>query len=252
MKGKSIDMYNPYSLKGKSILITGASSGIGRAIAIECSKMGAVVNIVGRDRKKLDETFNNLQGKKHKIFLADLTSEKDISDLVAGLDPLDGIVHSAGIIKRIPLKLISEGMYQDLLNINLVAPALLTKSLYKRNLLKNEASIVMISSIGSDIASLGNIMYMSSKGGLNSLMKGLALELAPKGIRVNSIEPGMIKTNLTSLIPDAELIKDIKCYPLGRYGLPEEVAFATIFLLSDSTKWMTGSILRIDGGISIK
>jgi len=214
MKYKRTDPYNPYSLKGKSILITGASSGIGRAIAIECSKMGAVVNIVGRDRKRLADTYNNLQGKKHKIFLADLASEKDTSDLVSGLNPLDGIVHSAGIIKRIPLKLITEGMYHDLLRINLIAPALLTKSLYKGNLIKQEASIVMISSIGSDIASLGNIMYMSSKGGINSLMKGLALELAAKGIRVNSIEPGMIKTNLTNLIPDADLVRDINYYPL--------------------------------------
>jgi NAD(P)-dependent dehydrogenase (short-subunit alcohol dehydrogenase family) len=244
--------YNPFSLEGKTILITGASSGIGRAIAIECSKMGAVIIIVGRDQKRLVNTFDNLMGKNHRMFLADLTSEKDIYNLVSGIDPVDGIVHSAGIIKRIPLKLITDKMYQDLLRINLIAPAILTRSLYKVNLIKQEASIVMISSIGSEIASLGNIMYMSSKGGLNSLMKGLALELAAKGIRVNSIEPGMIKTNLTKLLPDADLIKDINCYPLGRYGQPEEVAYAAIYLLSDATKWMTGSILTIDGGITLK
>ncbi len=188
----------------------------------------------------------------HKIFRADLASEKDTADLVSRLDPLDGIVHCAGIIKRIPLKLITEGMYHDLLRINLMAPALLTKSLYKSNLIKEEASIVMISSIGSEIASIGNIMYMSSKGGINSLMKGLALELSAKRIRVNSIEPGMVKTDLTSLLPDEELAKDMKTYPLGRYGQPEEVAYTTVFLLSDATKWMTGSIIRIDGGLSLR
>lgn len=243
---------NPFSLEGKTILVTGASSGIGRAIAIECSKMGAAINIVGRDQNRLTDTYNSLKGKSHRLFLADLTSEKDINKLATSIDSLDGIVHSAGIIKRIPLKLITEEMYQSLLRINLIAPALLTRSLYKINLIRPESSIVFISSIGAKIASLGNIMYMSSKGGLNSLMKGLALEFASKGIRVNSIEPGMIKTNLTKLIPDEDLIKDISCYPLGRYGLPVEIAYATIFLLSDATKWMTGSILTIDGGLTLK
>lgn len=242
---------NPFSLEGKSILITGASSGIGRAIAIECSKMGAAISIVGRDKERTVDTFNNLQGRNHKLFFADLTSETDIKILASGLNQLDGVVHSAGIIKRIPLKLITEEIYQSLLRINLIAPAILTRTLYKGRLINASASIVMISSIGSNIASLGNIMYMSSKGGLNSLMKGLALELAPLGIRVNSIESGMIKTNLTKLIPDEGLIKDINCYPLGRYGQPEEIAYATIYLLSDAAKWITGSVVRIDGGFSL-
>jgi NAD(P)-dependent dehydrogenase (short-subunit alcohol dehydrogenase family) len=247
-----MNSYNPFSLEGKTILITGASSGIGRATAIECSKMGAIVNIVGRDQVRLEETFSHLYGTLHKFFLADLTSEKDIDNLVSSLNPLDGIVHSAGIIKRIPLKLISGKAYEELLKINLIAPAILTKSLYKAKLIKPGSSIVLVSSVGSNIASLGNIMYMSSKGGLNSFMRGSALELASQGIRVNSIEPGMIRTNLTKGIPDEELLKDINRYPLGRYGQPEEVAYAAIYLLSDTTKWITGSILKIDGGISLK
>lgn len=252
MRNKNPDLFNLYSLKGKSVLVTGASSGIGRSVAIECSKMGANVCLVGRDKQRLTGTFNELSRGKHKILLADLSSEKEISDLISHLEPLDGVVNCAGIIKRIPLKLISEGIYSELLRINLMAPALLTKSLYKSKLLNEEASIVMISSVGTDIASLGNIMYMSSKGGLNSLMKGLALELAAKKIRVNSIEPAMIKTNLTTLLSDDQLADDIKNYPLGRYGKPEEVAYTVIFLLSDATKWMTGSIIRMDGGLSLK
>jgi NAD(P)-dependent dehydrogenase (short-subunit alcohol dehydrogenase family) len=234
-----MNSYNPFSLEGKTILITGASSGIGRATAIECSKMGAIVNIVGRDQVRLEETFSHLYGTLHKFFLADLTSEKDIDNLVSSL-------------KRIPLKLISGKAYEELLKINLIAPAILTKSLYKAKLIKPGSSIVLVSSVGSNIASLGNIMYMSSKGGLNSFMRGSALELASQGIRVNSIEPGMIRTNLTKGIPDEELLKDINRYPLGRYGQPEEVAYAAIYLLSDTTKWITGSILKIDGGISLK
>jgi NAD(P)-dependent dehydrogenase (short-subunit alcohol dehydrogenase family) len=244
--------YNPFSLEKKIILITGASSGIGRAIAIECSKMGAFVNIVGRDKLRLDETFNLLAGTQHKCFQADITSGQDLDTLISGLNPLDGVVHSAGIIKRIPLKLITEESFESLLKTNLIAPALLTKKLCKAKLLKSASSIVLISSVGWNTASIGNIMYMSSKGGLNSFMKGSALELSSQGIRVNCIAPGMIKTNLTRGIPEEELIKDINRYPLGRYGQPEEVAYATVFLLSDTTKWMTGSILTIDGGISLR
>lgn len=244
--------YNPFSLEGKKILVTGASSGIGRAIAIECSKMGAEVSILGRNLQRLENTYKNLLGSNHNMFSVELTSEKAIEDLVKDLEPFDGIVHSAGVINRVPLKLIRGKMFEDLLQINLIAPAILSKYLYKADLIKPEASMVFISSIGSTKASLGNIMYMSSKGGLNSLMKGIALELSAKRIRVNSIEPGMIKTNLTKSLPEITIEKDMNLYPLGRYGQPEEIAFATVFLLSDATKWITGSVLRIDGGISLK
>jgi NAD(P)-dependent dehydrogenase (short-subunit alcohol dehydrogenase family) len=244
--------YNPFTLDDKIILVTGASSGIGKSIAIECSKMGAVVFIVGRDKARLSETYYQLSGSNHKSFLADLTSKMDIDTLVSGLEPLDGVVHSAGIIKRLPLKFISEETYVDLLKTNLVAPALLTKKLFKAKLMKAGSSIVLISSVGSNIASLGNIMYMSSKGGLNSFMKGSALELASHGIRVNAIEPGMIRTHLTSGIPDEELKKDVERYPMGRYGTPEEIAFATVYLLSDTTRWMTGSIIKLDGGLTLR
>ena len=243
---------NPYSLAGKNILVTGASSGIGRSIAIECSKMGAILSIVGRNKDRLQETLQELNGNKHRFHLIDLTSDEEITDLVSNLTPIDGIVHSAGIIKRVPLKLISNKNYHEILKVNLIAPAILTKSLYKAKLIRTGASIVLISSVGSNIASLGNIMYMSSKGGLNSFMKGTALELASAGIRVNAIEPGMIRTHLTSGIPDEELNKDIERYPLGRYGTPEEIAFAAIYLLSDTTKWMTGSILKMDGGLTLR
>lgn len=252
MKNNRNLFHNPFSLEGKSVLVTGASSGIGSATAIECSKMGAVLTIVGRDKDRLNDTFSQLHGDGHSFFLADLASEKSMPELVSGMEQLDGIVHCAGIIKRLPLKLINEQKYNDLLRINLIAPALLTKELYKKNLIRDEASIVILSSVSADIASIGNIMYMSSKGAVNSLMKGLAFELSVKKIRVNTIEPGMIKTNLTRLLPDDELAKGIKLYPLGRYGKPEEVAYAAIYLLSDAAKWMTGSIIRIDGGLSLK
>lgn len=247
-----MERYNPFSLEGKRILVTGASSGIGRSIAVECSKMGAKLIIIGRDTDRLKETYDQLVSPGNDFIKADLTSSGDIDELVKNLSPLDGVVHSAGIIKRVPLKLISENTYDQLLKINLMAPIILTRKLYKAGLLKPYSSIVLISSVGADSASLGNIMYMSTKGGLNSFMKGSALELSPEGIRVNSVSPGMIITNLTRSIPDEELQKDIKRYPLGRYGTPEEVAYAVIYLLSDASKWMTGSILKIDGGLTIR
>lgn len=244
--------YNPFSLKGKTILVTGASSGIGREIAIQTAKSGASLILTGRNTERLNETLVLIGPGKHQVIAADLSTTDGISQLVRELPPMDGVVHSAGIIKRIPLKLISEKSLNELMQINFTAPALLTRAIYKQKLLREEASIVFISSIASSFASLGNIMYMASKGAINSFMKGIAFELASKGIRANAIQPGMIKTHLTTAIPDEEIQKDIQRYPLCRYGKPEEVAFAAIYLLSDTTKWMTGSILTLDGGLTLQ
>lgn len=244
--------YNPFSLKGKIVLVTGASSGIGREIAILTAKSGASLILTGRNAERLNETLAIIGPGNHQVIAADLSTTDGINQLVDALPPLDGMVHSAGIIKRVPLKLISEKSLNELMQINFMAPALLTRAIYKQKLLQEEASIVFISSIASSFASLGNIMYMASKGAINSFMKGIAFELATSGVRANAIQPGMIKTNLTTAIPDEEIQKDIQRYPLGRYGNPEEVAFAAIYLLSDTTKWMTGSILTIDGGLTLR
>ena len=244
--------FNPFSLENKTILVTGATSGIGKSIAINASRAGAGIIITGRDAGRLEEVMSQLSEGNHKAILADLSNETGRMQLLANLPGLDGVVHSAGIIKRVPLKLISEKSLNELMQINFFAPSLLTQMLYKKKLLKNEASVVFISSVASSFASLGNIMYMASKGAVNSFMKGIAFELALSGIRANAIQPGMIKTNLTTAIPDEEIEKDIQRYPLGRYGTPEEVAWAAIYLLSDATKWMTGSILTLDGGLTLR
>ncbi len=244
--------YNPFSLRGKTILVTGASSGIGRAIAIECSRLGAKLVITGRNTERLALTLSAMEGKGHSIVLADIANSEGQELLVAALPPLDGVVHSAGVLKRLPLKFVNEANLAELMHINFMAPALLTRYLYKKQLLTNEASIVFISSVASSYASLGNIMYMASKGALNSFMKGIALELGPSGIRANAIQPGMVKTQLTVLISDSEIEKDVNRYPLGRYGTPEEIAYAAIYLLSDATKWVTGTLLTIDGGLTLR
>ena len=244
--------YNPFSLHGKTILVTGASSGIGRAIAIECSKAGAKLVINGRNMERLLETESLLAGKAHIVLQGDLSSEDSIKKIIESVPLLNGVVHSAGILKRLPLKFINESNLDELMRINFAAPALLTHFLHKKKLLAKEASLVFVSSVASSFASLGNIMYMASKGAVNSFMKGVAFELAGSGIRANAIQPGMIKTHLTKVIDDEVIKKDIANYPLGRYGTPEEVAYAAIFLLSDATKWMTGSILTIDGGLTLR
>ena len=244
--------YNPFSLHGKTVLVTGASSGIGRAAAIECSRLGATVIISGRNRGRLEETHAAMDGDDHQIVEADLSESPGLDVLVTALPQLDGVVHSAGVLKRLPLKFITEENLRELMQINYFAPALLTRQLYRKKILSKNASIVFISSVASSFASLGNIMYMASKGALNSFMKGIALELASSGIRANAIQPGMVKTQLTVLIADSEIEKDIDRYPLGRYGTPEEIAYAVVYLLSDATKWMTGTLMTIDGGLTLR
>ena len=244
--------YNPYTLTNKTILITGASSGIGRSIAVECSRMGAKLIITARNRERLEVTFGMLAGEGHSMIVADITQPEETDALVSNIGILDGLVHSAGVIKRLPLKFVNEKNLNELMQVNFFGPALLTQKIAKKKLFSPEASVVFLSSVASNFASLGNIMYMASKGAINSFMKGVAYELASTGVRVNAIQPGMINTPLSSQIEEDTLQKDLANYPLHRYGKPEEVAWAAIYLLSDASKWMTGSILTIDGGLTLR
>lgn len=244
--------HNPFSLVGKTILITGASSGIGRSIAVECAKMGAKILLTGRNTQKLTEVLSLLVGENHQTITADLSVSSDVDHLVNQLPALNGVVYSAGVSKRLPLKFIGEENLLNLHKINFFAPVVLTQKLYKKKLLLPESSLVYISSVATNYASIGSIMYMSSKGALNSFVKGLALEVANTMIRANAIQPGMINTGLSPVLSDDAKSKDLENYPLGRYGIPEEVAYAAVYLLSDATKWMTGSILTIDGGLTLK
>ena len=212
MIGKAMT-YNPFSLSGKTILVTGASSGIGRAIAIECSRLGAKLIITGRSSEQLEETLSVMESEGHSKVIADLADRSSRELLVAALPLLDGVVHSAGVSKRLPLKFIKEESLSALMNINFMAPALLTQQLHKKKILKSEASLVFISSVASSYASNGSIMYMSSKGALNSFVKGVAYELAPAKIRANAILPGMVTTGLSPALSDDDKVKDAELYP---------------------------------------
>lgn len=246
--------YNPFSLKGKTILVTGGSSGIGRAIAIECSKMGAILIITARNETRLNETLSMLDGDNHCTVIADLSLINKLNEIVENLPKLDGIVHCAGFTIPKPFNFISQEDAKAVMDVNFVAPVFLTQSLLKKKKVNRNASIVFISSIsGVYVSSVAGSLYSASKGAINGIIKGLAIELAAKGIRVNSVNPGMIDTNIFAdgIISDEQLNEDKKKYPIKRYGKPKEVAYAVIYLLSDASAWVTGSNLLIDGGYTL-
>jgi NAD(P)-dependent dehydrogenase (short-subunit alcohol dehydrogenase family) len=246
-------MYNPYSLKDKRILITGASSGIGRACAIECSKLGAKVIITGRNKDKLEQTFSLLEGPDHKLMIADLSNMDDIEKLTEELPIVDGLVNNAGIEDPKPVHFIDKEDVDTIFNINAFAPMLLVSLLTKKKKLNKKASIVFTASIsGLLCSSIGGSLYSASKSALNGFIKGAALDLANKGIRLNSICPGMVKTNILQEVVDDEELKNMtKEYPLKRLGEPNDIAYAIIFLLSDASSWITGTNLVIDGGFTL-
>jgi NAD(P)-dependent dehydrogenase (short-subunit alcohol dehydrogenase family) len=245
---------NPFLLHQKIILVTGASSGIGRETAIQCSKMGAKVIATGRNAKRLNETLESLEGNGHQSIIADLTSE--ISFIVGLLPVLDGVVHSAGILSMSPFAHLPEEDFHNIMNINFFSPVFLTQQLIKNKKINKNSSIVFVSSLaGNVVASKGNSAYSASKSAVSGIVKVLALELGSRQIRVNCILPGMVKTELMksfldSLTPE-QLTDDEKKYPLG-YGTPHDVANAAIYLLSDASRWITGTSLILDGGFSIQ
>lgn len=247
-------MYNPFSLKEKNILVTGASSGIGKAIAIECSKSGANLFITGRDKNKLSETYLQLEGKNHVMVSADLTNNDDIDTLIKDISIIDGLVHCAGLTMNVPFQFATRDNFDKVLSVNFYAPAEISRKLFKSKLISKNASIVFISSISGVLCSaVASSVYSASKGAINGLVKGMALDMAKNGIRVNSINPGVIETNIfdSGAITIEQLEEDKKRYPLKRFGKPNEVAYAAIYLLSDASSWVTGSNLLIDGGFTL-
>lgn len=250
-------MYNPFSLEGKTILVTGASSGIGRGIAVECSKMGAKIVITGRNIERLQETFNLLEGNGHVIISADLSKQEEIEKLVSTTPELNGCVHSAGIPKICAVKFINRDTIEDIFNVNTIAPILLTSLLIKKKKLLSKSSIVFISSIsGVFVANTGESPYSATKGAISGFVKGAAFELAAQGTRVNSINPGLVPTNILKLsntVFSPEQLEETmyKRYPLKRVGIPEDVAYAAIYLLSEASNWVTGVNLVVDGGYTL-
>lgn len=244
-------MYNPYSLEGKTILITGASSGIGRATAIECSKLGAKCVITARNKERLQQTFESLVGDGHVQIIADLTIEDERKILVDKSPRLNGFVCNAGIAHTKVVQFINQEDLDKVFSVHTFAPVLLTKELAKKKKLENKCSIVVTSSVASMRVGVGNAVYGMAKAAIASFARSCALEFASKDIRANSIHPAMVNTELAQslgFLTQEDYDADRKKYPLRRYANPQEIAWAIIYLLSDAAAWVTGSSLVIDGG----
>lgn len=246
--------YNPFTLEGKTILITGGSSGIGRATAIECSKLGAKVIIVARNDNKLKQTLSMLDGDGHQYVVCDLNDIDAVEKMVVSFPMLDGVVNNAGFTRLATVPFIKEDLLKAILQTNTIAPIMITKLLLKKKKVTRGASFVFTSSVaGLGKVTLGNTMYASSKGALTAFVQGAAKELAPKGIRLNAVCPGMVETEIMQFgtVSEEQLEKDRQSYPLKRYGKPEEIAWAIVYLLSDASSWVTGTSLIIDGGFCV-
>lgn len=247
--------YNPYSLQGKVVLLTGASSGIGRATAIECSRLGATVVITARNENRLRETFDMLSGDGNQMILCDLADDEAINKLVEEVPHLDGLVNNAGYQEYLPVPFIKKDKLEAIMSVNTIAPIALLQKLLRAKKITKGASIVFTSSLaGLGINAPGNSMYAATKGAISAFVTGAAIDLAPKKIRVNAVCPGMVNTAIMDYgtVGEEELKADAANYPLGRYGEPEDIAYAIIYLLSDASSWVTATNLVIDGGVSAR
>ena len=246
-------MYNPFSLEGKVILVTGASSGIGRAIAIECSKSGATVYLTARNEERLKETLSSMEGGPHRIITADLTNQQDVANLAEAVEKLDGIVLNSGINDKSIIKKLNNEFISKMMDTNFSGPAMLIQSLLKQKKINKTASIVFMSSISAFYPSVSNALYAASKAAVNQFAKVLALEVLTLKARVNCIQPAFVETEMLKKYTLDNVIDEIRAnYPLGRFARPEEVAYATIYYLSDASQLVTGTSLIIDGGYTLR
>ncbi len=246
-------MNNPFSMHDKTVLVVGASSGIGQASAIMLSQMGAKLIITGRNEKNLQHTMESLSGDGHSVFIGDLVKQENREKLVETLPNIDGMFYSAGISRMFPLKYMRDDTLDEIFAINLFAPMKITRSLVKKKLLNQGSSLLYMSSIAPFIGIAGQVGYSSSKGALSAMIKIVAKELAPQKIRANCLCPGMINTPLlnASVVTEATYKKDQASYHLGGYGEPNDVAAAAVYFLSPASKWVTGTNFIMDGGLTL-
>lgn len=242
------------NLKGKKILVTGASSGIGRGTCILLSKFGASLIITGRNKNNLNDTLRMLDARDHLVLDADLKVEENLVRLVESIDRVDGVVFCAGIVEYFPVKFLTREKIDNIFEINFISQVLLTQKLLKQKKINKGSSLIYISSISRKLGVAGTAMYASSKAALSSFVKVLAVELANQKIRVNAVSPGIIRTPMVEgselAFAKEDLIDDEKKYPLG-YGDVDDVANYVAFLLSDASPWITGSDLILDGGFTL-
>lgn len=238
-----------FSLAGKTILVTGASSGIGRAIAIACAEASATVVLNGRNQERLHATLEALAGEGHQVIAADLVDATQRQALAEQVPVLDGVVHCAGIGSRVLCKMLEEQDVSRVMQANFEAPVLLQAQLLREKKIAKEASIVFIASAAATMPSVGNAIYSASKAATIAYAKCLAQELANRKIRVNCISPAMVWTDLALVGATEEQLREAEQnYPLKRYAQPEDITGAAIYLLSDAAAWTTGSNIELTGG----
>jgi NAD(P)-dependent dehydrogenase (short-subunit alcohol dehydrogenase family) len=247
-----LPMKTRFDFNEKRLLITGASSGIGRAIAITAAECGAKLIIIGRDAARLTETFNLLPGEDHQMFCGDLCKDDFIQEIVANVQKIDGLVHCAGMMFLHPIRFIGREELEKMYSINLHAPILLTSALVSKKKFNTGSSVVFMSSVsGTRKSFYGGALYGSSKSALEAFSATLALEQASKGIRSNCIAAGLVTTPMAEQYlgdSESESAKIYeKQYPLG-FGKADDVTSACLYLLSDDSRWVTGTVLTLDGG----
>ncbi len=244
-----------FSLAQRSILVTGASSGIGRQIALRAAEAGAELFLTGRDAARLEET-RSLAGGKATCLPADLIREEALQSLVAALPRLQGVVFCAGKVDYTPVKFLNAAKLEELFSLNFNSQVLLTRLLIREKKLEKGASLVYISSISSLLGVPATALYAASKAALNAFVRVTAAELAGQRIRANALCPGLVKTPLLSRAAEGNLSEEAfaeaaKAYPLG-LGEADDVAGPAVFLLSDAARWITGTSLVADGGLTLQ
>ena len=246
--------YNPYSLEGKAILVVGASSGIGRQTAIECSRLGVTIFVCARNKDALDETISLMKGRGHKMVSADLTIPSEVEKLIGEVPIVNGVVLSAGKGLTLPIKFSTKEKYKDIFNVNFFSQVEVLRLLVREKKIKEGGSVVFVGSVGGvEVFNIGGAIYGASKAALNSTMKFCAKEFASQKVRVNSINPGMTNTKFINRgsLSEEQFAADMEKYPLKRYGEPKDIALGIVYLLSDAASWVTGQAICIDGGVSI-
>lgn len=241
-------------MEGKTILVTGASSGIGRATSVICAELGAKVIVLGRNEQRLEETIALLPGEDHASVLLDLNDEKSVDRAVEGVPLLDGVANCVGVVDMNPFQFVDRQKMENTLFTNFVSPVMLVNKLLKAKKLQKGSSVVFVSSIdGPKVVHAGNSIYSASKSALVGMARNMAIDLVGKRIRVNCVLPGTTDTNMirTVNVTEEMLQETAKSLPMKRFAQPEEIANAIVFLLSDASSYMTGTELVVDGGTSI-
>lgn len=245
------DPASPFSLRGKRILVTGASSGIGRQTALSCAQMGANLVLTGRDPERLAATGSALEGDGHLQVAADLDRQEDIDRLVAASGLLHGVVHAAGVSRLVPLRLANRAHLDAMFSSNTYAPLLLTRGLLARKQLAAGGSLVFVASVASHIGPMASSAYAASKAALLGMVRSLGQEVARQGIRANCIAPGYVRTPLLDGLQGTggNMEGLFELTPLGM-GEPEDVAHAAVFFLADASRWITRNYFVVDGGLT--